>query len=155
MLTIRARLGRGEVGSFSPRLPSTPSFRPPLWAETLIVELRARGTVKFCGADKGAIQIKRSPFPTPPVLRRPFTCAYVAATLGAQSFSSPSLSLGVSRCNPYPSSRLFLYADAFRSGCFSPFFAVQHHSLPPSPFLARQPPGCLSYVACTRVTTEE
>jgi len=28
----------------------------------------ARDTVKFCGADKGAIQIKRSPFPSPAVL---------------------------------------------------------------------------------------
>lgn len=130
LLTIRTRLGRGEVGSFSPRLPSAPSFLPSSRAETLIVELRARGTVKFCGADKGAIQIKRSPFPTPPVLVL-LPCATLPSPPAA--FSSPSLSVGVSWCNPYPSSRLFRSAVAFRNGCFSPGFSTNPSS--------RQPPG--------------
>lgn len=144
LLTICARLGQDEVGSFSPRLPTAPSFLPPSsWAETLIVELR--GTVKFCGADKEAIQIKRLPFPTPPVSS--LYLRYVAATPSA-AVSNPSLSLDVSSCNPYSSFRLVRSAVAFKSGCLSPgpFNTTQS---------TRQPHDGLSYVVCTRVTTEK
>lgn len=61
------------------------------------------GTVKFCGADKGAIQIKRSPFPTPPVLVL-FTCTTLPPPPSHRWQLSlvPSLSLGVSWCTLIP-----------------------------------------------------
>lgn len=84
MLTIRARLGRGTRSPLV--LSSCRSFRPTILLPPLLSSSSSsssfspfprrkrlslnyeRDTVKFCGADKGAIQIKRSPFPPLPAL---------------------------------------------------------------------------------------
>lgn len=124
--------------------------------ETLIVELRARDTVKFYRADKGAIQIKRSPFPPLP---SPFTCP--PATL---PFPSPPLpprhAAGV---------LILLFPSAFLSATLISLFSrlyfappllseaaafLPGRSAPPS-LDSPTTPRCLSYIACTGVTTEE
>jgi hypothetical protein len=85
---------RGEPGSFSPR-PASDSFllllsflAPcpfPCGGNAYRLNYGARDTVKFCGADKGAIQIKRSPFPSPAVL-----AFFYPAPLPALSLLPPS-----------------------------------------------------------------
>jgi len=142
LLTIRVRLGRGEVGSFSPRLLG---FFFPLSGRKRLSLNYGRGTrLNFAERTKGRFKLNARLF------RLRQSSSLYCATLPPPSaaFSSSSLSLGVFRCNPYPSFRLFRSAVAFRSGCFSP-----------GPFSTtsptRQPPSCLSYVVCTRVTTEE
>lgn len=100
-----------------------------------------RDTVKFCGADKGAIQIKRSPFPPLP-RPRPFTYA----TPPLHSFTTPisSLSRDVFR-NPYSSSRLFRFRCRFQKRF--PFPRFSRPNRPSQNSCAGLPP--LSLLRCT------
>lgn len=102
-----------------------------------------RDTVKFCGADKGAIQIKRSPFPPLP-RPRPFTYA----TLPLHSFTTPISSLSLSRDvfrNPYSSSRLFRLRCRFQKRF--PFPRFSRPNRPSQNSCAGLPP--LSLLRCT------
>lgn len=57
MLTIRGRLGRGEVGSFSPRLPSAPSFRPLPGRKRLSLNYGRGARLNFAERTKGRFKL--------------------------------------------------------------------------------------------------
>lgn len=152
LLTIRTRLGRGtRFLSFSPhpavRFNPPPSSFSPFPRRKRLSLNYERDTVKFCGADKGAIQIKRSPFPPLPH-PRPFTYGTSCSTRSRPPSSLLSLPLFFSH-DVFHQPLSFLSSISLRCR-FQKRFPFPRPNRPPPNFpLAYL--RCPSYVARTRI----